>query len=306
MKAILFLAFAAAVAGESLTLTPQSPWKTSSGAYSIEYDGSTYANIGATLPVEPESHYIVRWMMKSSVREMKPVFQASVDVGDFGNALRGFVVGDSWNEYAFCFFSGGVSSVPFKIYCNPSPAKTIEVKDVTIVKISAEQFFKNLMPDGNFMAAKDIPVLWRPSYGIPELPATIVPVSDFLAGEQCMQLKSANPEKGASIESIHIPMLPGKSFKLSFWAKCTADTVLAGGVNGWSMYKHTGGHWYKQESFKVTTSWNEFTLQFDIPADFAANPDLRSQMLLINFGQKKNDGAVYISGIKFRQIDKSK
>lgn len=302
MKTLMILALTAALTGETLSVTAQSPWKTSPDMLSIDYDGKTYANISASPAVDPDSHYIIRWKMRASAKEVKPVIQAAAEVGDFGNAIRSYCISVSWNDYAFCFFSGSASAVSFKLYSNPSSPKTMEVKDMSITKVDPAQFSINLMPDAYFTAAKDIPVLWRPGYGIPEHPASLVPAEDFLAGEQCMQITVRDPDKGTSIESINIPMLIGKTFQLVFWAKSSADTVITGGVNGWSMYKHTGGHWYKQESFKVTTTWNEYSMRFSIPADLAAYPDLRSQMLLVNFGQKKSDGIVRISGVKFRQI----
>lgn len=302
---MLSLCMVIPTAGDVLTITPGSSWTASDGVYSTRYDGKKDSGISANADVAPDTFYTVTWKMRSSEAELRSLFIVLATVGDFGSCAVGYPVSEAWNEYTFSFYSGTTSAVPLRWYNNPSSAKTVEIKDASIQKIPPERFRDNVMPDGYFHTSSVIPVNWNRDDGAPVLPAAIVSVSDFLAGRQCMLLKLEPQEKASTgMCSAFIPMIPGKTFQASFWAKADRELQISFDVNGWPMFKHSGKHWYKSKTVKVTPEWNRYELTVDIPADFTAYPDLQARMVRIRFQNKYNTqtGAVHIAAVTFRQV----
>lgn len=292
---------------EPVALAPQGPWMEKAGAYRLEYDGKNYANLSETLAVQPETHYRFSWRMKASVSEPVANFLANLEIPGLGTASQGFAISDAWNEYQVFFHSGSANNATLKLYCNPMAAKTIEIQRADLSPVPTERFRKNLVPEGGFEGGAGIPALWRPSYGTPVLPAFLTNGRDFLAGERYMVFTLRKQEKGAiGMQTAYLPMVPGKSYRLSFWAKADTEALVTGGVNGWSPFKHVGGHWYKGAHFKVTPTWGECSLAFDIPDDFTAFPDLQSRLMAVTLSSRNNEqtATVFVDHFVLRQVEK--
>jgi len=289
-------------------ISPGSPWEGVSGRFQADYDGKNDQGLSWTSQVSPETYYALTWNMKASQEELRPVFTVNGEIGDYGSFSKSYPVSAAPNVYTFYFYSGSASSIPFKLFCRSSKPKKIDLSALELRKIEADAFKGNLMPEGYFHGASGIPVMWKPDDGTPQLPARIEKQADFLAGDQALLLKIAPQEKGVtSISSIQLPMIPGKRFEASFWGKADAEAVLALDVNGWSMYRHFGGHWWKSRSVKVGPAWAPYSLTVDIPEDFKAFPDLQSRLVSLKIRSKENaqTAKVWISAIRFRQVEKA-
>jgi hypothetical protein len=307
LLSILLMALPAGA--KELEVSPQAPWEKQGDAFVIQYDGSASAALKGSAEVEAETYYQIRWRMKASIDDARASFSILVGVGEFGSSRNFYVVADAWNEYSFFLYSGSATRVDAAFQPAPSAAKRLELRGISIEKIPASRFSQNLVPDGLFTAAAKFPVLFQPVKENTNLAATLVPVTDFLAGEQCVKLRLANiGSKPSAMESAYLPMIPGKSFRFTFWAKADVEVVLNTFLNGWSMYRHSGGHWYKGTPFKIGPDWNEYSYVVDIPQDFAAFPDLRARTVKMNFSAKKWDekGAIWISGIQFALAEERK
>ncbi|MBN8216874.1 MAG: hypothetical protein J0L75_09545 [Spirochaetes bacterium] len=306
---LLSLLLALPAAAKGLEADPQSPWEKEGDAFRIEHDGSRVVALKGSAEVEAETYYQIRWRMKASIDDPRPSASILVGVGEFGNSQNAYVVADGWNEYSFFFYSGSASRIDYALQTAPSSAKRLEVRGLSLEKIPAGRFADNLVPDGLFLAALKFPVLFQPIKENTNLAARLVPAPDFLAGEQCIRLSLDNPgSKPSAMESAYLPMIPGKSFRFTFWARADVDVVLNNFLNGWSMYRHSGGHWYKGTPFKIGPDWNEYSYVVDIPGDLAVYPDLAGRMLKINFSAKKRDekGSIWISGIRFALAEEKK
>ncbi len=314
-KRICFMAMAAMVAGMALRaaelqITPQSPWravKEGSGktGYALQYSGKGWANLGISAAVKPETHYRLTWMMKSTVEDKTGSMQLGLDAG--GNHNYSYALSSGWSAYTAYFFSGKADTVKLRLYTNPGEPREINVKDIQLTAVTPEMLASNLLSGGDFENCSGLPVDWGKSYGTPSLMAKISENQDFLSGKQSMEMEidMAGADKGnGGITSIYLPVIPGRKFEFTFWAKADAETTISASIDCWSPVKHTGKHFYRSERFKVTTEWKSFTVTLPISTDIAAYPDLQNQLTRLSLSWNKTVPAkVLIDGATFRQVE---
>ena len=93
----------------------------------------------------------------------------------------------------------------------------------------------------------------------------IVSDAGFLSGEK--SLKIVKPaDKGAGVSSNPLPVLPGKTAVVKFWAKSGNGTL-----NAYVIFDCFQGeqnrHLYKEIIFKLEPEWKEYSFEFAVPAD---------------------------------------
>jgi len=303
---LTFFAAVVLLAAE-LKVTPQQPWqsvKTESGngEFVIKYPGTGWPALSFTAPVMPGRHYQISWQMKSSIADTANPVQLAIDTG--APMVYGYPVTGGWGSYSAFFFSDKSVTAKCRIFINPGPAKEMAVRNLKITEVSPESFAENLLPNGDFEADQGGPVLWTKSYGTERYPARIVENQDFLAGSRSLVINfAATSANSEGLTSIYLPVLPGKKFELSFWAKADRENVLNASAEIWSPVKHTGKHFYKTGSFKLSDNWRKYEVILDIPANVADYPDLQCRLIRLKLSGVKSAGyAVSVDNIVFRQI----
>lgn len=296
---------------EELNVTCQPPWRMSRNengtpTYLLKYPGTGWPTLTFAPVLKPDTYYLLKWQMKSSVADNSAPFQAVVSFGLSYNSS--YHLNPDWSQYSVYFYSGKETSTKIKFLVNPSIAKEIQLKDLQLVPVTQEKFADNLLPDGDFEQSSAFPTHWSKTYGTVTFPGSIVESQDFLAGTKSMVVSSVEQNKGnTGINSIYLPVIPGKRYEMSFWAKSETEITLSASVDGWSPFKHTGKHFYKSSRFKVMPKWHFYSLNVDVPTDLTSYPDLQSKMMRLSFSWK-NSGAVkvWLDGVTFRQSPESK
>ncbi len=170
--------------------------------------------------------------------------------------------------------------------------------DFGILKIRAAAVIPasdNLFSDGGFESGLSE---WKPDYGQPSFAARRIPSPDFLAGRYCLELE-LSPEREVKIVSPRLPVTPGKTAELRFWAKASEPAVLDAVINTWSP-KHSGKHAYKRQSFRIDGEWRQYTLRYQLPADLATYPDLADRLAKVQFiGEKREGVKILLDDLEF-------
>jgi hypothetical protein len=292
---------------DELKITLQPPWqmlKDAGGSveYALKYPGTGWPSLTSATPLKPDCHYMLKWRMKSSIADVSAPFIAVIDAGVTYNFS--YLLTPGWSQYAAYFYSDTATAARLRLYINPGEAKEIQVRDLQLIPVTAEMFTGNLLPDGDFESGSGFPANWTKTYGTTVNPAAIIESQNFLAGTGSMVLSACEQNKGtAGINSVYLPVIPGKRFELTFWAKADADMSLAANVDGWSPVKHTGKHFYKGEKVKLSPEWRQYSITVDIPASLSEYPDLNSRMMRLSFTiPQSKTKEVWIDGVIFRQI----
>jgi hypothetical protein len=113
----------------------------------------------------------------------------------------------------------------------------------------------------------------------------------------------ANATKPIAIDSNSMPMIPGKEFELSFWAK--ADTPFHLNISMDCQFQpHRPKHLYKQFNVAITQQWKQYSLRTQIPTDEATYPDLQAKLMFIRIYAKNYPEAckVYFDNMRVRLV----
>lgn len=270
--------------------------------YVLKYGGSGWPGLLIKAGVEPGKHYQLSWRMMGNEADPGAPVKLSVDAGiKFNNS---YVITPGWSEFHGFFFSGDRAEVKLNLHMSPGAERTIRVKDLKLEEVTAEKFEKNLFPGGEFEDSIALASGWTRASGTETLISRVEESRDFLSGSRSMVLAAGTGGKGGmAVNSIYIPVLLGKKFEMSFWAK--GEGTLSANIDGWSPVKHSGKHFYKGASFNVEGDWKQFSLSADIPENLAEYPDLESRMIRLTFQRRKDAaGEVWIDNVEFRQIEK--
>lgn len=290
--------------GVTANVSMTSPWckeEVNGGIeYVLKYGGSGWPGLQIKAGVEPGKHYQVSWrMMGSEVDSGAPV-KLAVDAGiKFNNS---YVITTGWIKYYGFLFSGERQEIKLTLHMSPGTERTIRIKDLILEEVTPERFKENLFPGGEFEDSSGLASGWTKASGTEKLISRIEESRDFLSGSRSMVLAPGDGGKGGmAVNSIYIPVLPGKQFQMSFWAK--GEGVLSANIDGWSPAKHSGRHFYKGAAFNVEGDWKQFSFSADIPENLEEYPDLKSRMVRLSFQRRKDAaGEVWIDNVEFNQV----
>jgi len=284
-----------------LTMTQGGGWRQlEDGGYELNYTKG-WPWLRSDVKIQPDTFYKLSWKTSSTISSDRQNFVFSIQLNNpesKGHQQYHFTKARQ-SETAY-FYSGKNDHAVIGFYIEQLDATgNVFVNAIHLDPVPAADLTRNLLPDGNFEQGDGWPVNWTKGYKS-TASAQIVPCTDFLSGDKCLQV-DFNGKGG--IQSIQLPVIPGKEFELKFWAKSPQDFVIKSFVRAWSMFGHKDDHFYKMKEIKITPEWKEYSLKLTIPDDFAKYPDLDSRLMFLSINSSGKTGRVFFNDISFRQVE---
>lgn len=304
-----FITFGTLVAG-NLQITSENPWQetTDNGikCYTLDYSGQERSGLSFSMPIKVGSYYMVSWKMKGSVQEDNAPFAIELNMNGKTETVD-YVLARDWNDYVFYFYSEDATEAKLCLRLNSGKPKTIAIKDVKADAVTDGQFTQNLIPEGNFENSNGIPANWVRAGSSTINPSRIVTQQGFISGEKSLEVDFIKQATGqCGIQSIFLPVVPGKDYEFSFWAKAEQPRMLSVSMDVIGFTRKVGvAHFYKRDDLKVTPEWKAYSFKTTaIPTDIAAYPDLQNRMLIIHirWEDKTQDGKVWFDDMSFHEI----
>lgn len=294
---------AAAAVAQPLAVGPGAPWQEAvvdgQKSYTIQYGGKDYPSLVTSAPVAPGRCYRVSWEAKSSVAAPGAVIGCKIGVnGKYGQ--RDYPVSPEWSNYAFYFYSGNFDKIPLWLIALPGEVKELNVRNMELNEVTPADFAANLVTESDFEKCTGFPVCWTSAAKTTGGFLTVGGAEGFVAGEKSM-LADFNGKVG--IQSLQLPVIPGKEFEFRFWAKAENDHVINVSVQAWSMFGHQGDHFYQFASFKLTPEWQEYIVKIKVPEDLVKYPDLADHLMFAGiYNADHQTGMIWFDDFSFRMI----
>lgn len=252
-------------------ITPQREWKKSAeNTFAIQRTAAMQgtASLVVKAPLKPETFYVIDWEARGSLPGSDGQGQFILELDN--KVFPSFEIGKEWNHYRCWFYSGSKNSGNFVIYLRGGQEQTLEVRDITLTELSPEDYRKGFLFD--FEKDNTLPGLWTRSWRQKTFAASVVK-SDFINGETSMKLISDGTE--ASISSTCFPMVPGAKYKVSFWAKGSANGSLLFIFN--SNNQRLSGNQppinLLRKDCAIETQWKEYSFEVTFPTDLKKYPN---------------------------------
>lgn len=294
-----------AVSGASV-LKPGGGWKTvSPGVYEIRYDGKRTAHLSGSAPVRPDSYYRLRWIASSENADcLKTGVMIRLNGGE------PFYIG--WNPAAakaprsVSFHSGSSDKVDFSLYLPRTGSGVLRVEQVCLERLSNDDLRKNLFPNHDFESDGRLPGDWMRDWKQKEAVSFVVPASGFYAGKRSLALCQKEGAVEAGINSAPLPVLPGKTYRLAFWAKSEGPVKLSA-VFDLPNYGKKWKHFQKRKTFLLTPDWKRYSFEVTLPEDVREWPALEKRTGRISFLlERRKPGRVLLDQLDFRMTENQK
>lgn len=252
-------------------ITPQREWKKSAeNTFTIQRTAAMQgtASLIVKAPLKPETFYVIDWEARGNLPGSDGQGQFILDLDN--KVFPVFEVGKEWNRYRNWFYSGKKSSGNVTFYLRGGKEQSLELRNIALTELSPEDCGKGFLFD--FEKDNTLPGLWSRSWGQKKFAASVVK-SDFINGETSMKLVSDGAP--ASISSVSIPMTGGAKYKVSFWAKGSANGSLLFIFN--SNNQRLSGNQppinLLRKDCAIETQWKEYSFEVTFPTDLKKYPN---------------------------------
>ncbi len=286
MKHLIIAAALAAVTAASaaeLTVKPYKPWKTAApGEYVLDYDGSqSWPTVKLDVKdMKPETYYLLSLESRDTGKVTPQLVCKDMRDGkkiDRYISLKGGK--EEFAPVAVYFKTGDLKNFDLFINLNPGPAGKVELRNIKLEEVS--DFDGNLLVGGDFEKGGRFEPYFTADDGV-----QVVSDAGFLSGEKSLKIvKPAN--KGAGSSSNPLPVLPGKTSVVKFWAKSGDGTVNAY-VNFDCFQGGQNRHLYKETTFKLEPEWKEYSFEFAVPADVNEYTGLKEGTCRLRLGLRNS------------------
>ena len=276
-------------------------WKKQDGEMS--YEGAEFARLSAKKPMEENTFYRFSWQGRSSapgagkclfqiVRDKKLAFQ------------KDLTVGPEWQENSAWFYSGvsGDAMVHFTV-----PGKTESnwnLRDFKIQKYTPDEMERLVWNDG--FEGGSLPLNFYLKSTADGNSLKVAQDDSFISGTQSLVFEvGASTPRPDGIRSHYIPVLPGKTYSLTFRGKSVRELAVQAGISIWpSSGRHTGKHIARLQKFAFGPEWKKYTMEFTLPNDVSTYPDLneRSGQLIFMTSDSGASGAISLDEISLKVI----
>jgi len=276
------------------------PWvKPAPDAFKLAYDGKNYPGIAITAPLVANTFYRLTFEAQSNVKEQYLTFSVK------GNRVNNYRcrLTDQWVKYQLIFYAAdplpALTLLPV-----PGQPSQIEIKNIAVSALSEADFTANLLFDGDFESGNAAPAAWVAAYKTENYPGEIIDNTDFAASAKNLRIDFAKQDKSLpGLESVHVPLRPGKSYQLSFWGRAETDRVIVAAVVDAYAQQHSGEHFYKQSKLVFSPMWQKYNLNLTVPADTAKYPDLLDRTGRIRLSATTGEpAAVRVDDIVFTEV----
>ena len=286
------------------TLQTHRAWKkTANDAATINYGGEKAwptIRLKTAEPLKPNTFYRVTFEAKSTAPGKCFCGFSIVLQGKEQRSYQIFCPTVDFQKYVFYLYSGENTekSVP-NIYFNPTVPFQMEVKGLKLDELSDDSLYgKNLLLNGNFEEGNS----FQPYQKKLKDYVKIVDSANFLSGEKSLLIDSQGKRIG--VISDPLPVLPGKTIEVKFYAKSDDAAqvhVLLDFGGGFG-----GRHYYIPVKFRVEKEWKEFSHKFKISEDFKTYPVLCKSLTQLRFGGESlpagGNAKIYLDGISYTMI----
>lgn len=134
----------------------------------------------------------------------------------------------------------------------------------------------------------------------------VVPASGFYAGKRSLALCQKEGAVEAGINSAPLPVLPGKTYRLAFWAKSEGPVKLSA-VFDLPNYGKKWKHFQKRKTFLLTPDWKRYSFEVTLPEDVREWPALEKRTGRISFLlERRKPGRVLLDQLDFRMTENQK
>ncbi len=295
-KAIFALLFAAHCGFAAVPLTPNGEWRAAEDGYTVSVTPvKPSGRLETTFKAKPATCYLLTWESRIEAGGVPPQMRTCLEDGRRRYLYR--EAGPEWSRQGAYWFSDAEGTPLHLIFFFDSGATARGgVRNLAIRELPPEALTGNLFLDGDFESGCSE---WQRNFAQPDFAAKRIAVPGFLSGQYSLEL-TLSPDRQAAIASGYMPVTPGKSAELRFWAKASESAVLDAVINVWSPYIHNGGHAHKRQGFRIDAEWRQYTLRYPLPDDFAAYPDLADRLARIQFiGEKKAGVKILLDDLEF-------
>ena len=301
LGALLFFTTLHAAAPVEITgVTPLAGWKqTAPETFEIRHEGKFVAHLMAEAAIRPGTYYRIRWNSKAGkdCKTLNP--HAMIQLKE-----TEYIDWNSSEEKAprtLFFYSGESSTVKFSLYLPRNCRGTLLVDHLTLEQLDDSDLQRNLFQSPDFESESSLPGEWRKSWNQKTRIATIRRTDDFLAGKQSLSLDQANDAPKVSVNTLPLPILPGRSYTFSFWAKGEGPEKLLV-VIGLPNYGKKWKHFNVRKTFLLEKNWKQYKLSVHFPAKETEYPALRKRMARISFlNEDGKPGRIVLDQLDFRQ-----
>ena len=282
-------------------ISPLGGWKqTAPGRFEIRHEGTHVAHLMAEATVEPKSYYRISWKAEAGKdwKTLEP--NAMIQVGK--SEYIAWNPSEKSAPRSVCFYSGDGGKLKCSLYLPRKSTGTLAVEQLKLEKLEEKDLHDNLIRNGDFEAENTLPGEWRKSWKQKKTVESIVPEHCFLAGKQSLSLLQEEKSVIAAVNSLPIPILPGKTYTLSFWAKGQENQKFRAAVDLPNQGK-TQGHFNTGKAFLLLlgNEWKHFSFSVTFPSDETRFPALRNRMARISFSNESGTpGATLIDQVEFR------
>ena len=282
-------------------ISPLGGWKqTAPGRFEIRHEGTQVAHLMAEATVEPKSYYRISWKAEAGKdwKTLEP--NAMIQVGK--SEYIAWNPSEKSAPRSVCFYSGDGGKLKCSLYLPRKSTGTLAVEQLKLEKLEEKDLHDNLIRNGDFEAENTLPGEWRKSWKQKKTVESIVPEHCFLAGKQSLSLLQEEKSVIAAVNSLPIPILPGKTYTLSFWAKGQENQKFRAAVDLPNQGKPQG-HFNTGKAFLLLlgNEWKHFSFSVTFPSDETRFPALRNRMARISFSNESGTpGATLIDQVEFR------
>ena len=278
-------------------ISPLGGWKqTAPGRFEIRHEGTHVAHLMAEATVEPKSYYRISWKAEAGKdwKTLEP--NAMIQVGK--SEYIAWNPSEKSAPRSVCFYSGDGGKLKCSLYLPRKSTGTLAVEQLKLEKLEEKDLHDNLIRNGDFEAENTLPGEWRKSWKQKKTVESIVPEHSFLAGKQSLSLLQEEKSVIAAVNSLPIPILPGKTYTLSFWAKGQENQKFRAAVDLPNQGKPQG---HFRKAFLLGNEWKHFSFSVTFPSDETRFPALRNRMARISFSNESGTpGATLIDQVEFR------
>ena len=180
----------------------------------------------------------------------------------------------------------------------------LQIRKIQVEKLSADDRKRirvDFASDNGPMPAFFRKHFWKNAEGSLQ----VVPAEDHIEGGKAMRItaRAKTGKTQLSVYSLHLPLEPGKRYRLSLWAKADPQTPFSFYIDGYVSGQKK--HWYKGTRTKLTARWEKQSMEFSGPA-VAEYPQMAKQTayLVFSFPAEESEKTIHIHSVELEQLGK--
>ncbi len=289
---MVLITFSALFAEEKFQIRTSGGWLKTDNGITLDYGSAKKGAVYLTQNVTPNTIYKIAWKVERSHSDV-PIPVLFVE-----NTRKHVVQFDGANRVHY-WNSGNETTLKLRFDISGGKPGKLRLSDICVKKIEPDELKQNMILNGDWEQG-GVADFWQSrDAGVIPGCAELVNSSDFFSGSRSLCLKPSAQKPGYSIRSAYMPIIPGKTFVLTFWAKSDIDTTLTCSLDCSSPTNiHEGKHPHKISNFKLTPDWNEYRLEYSVPSDLSVYPALKDGVARIWFSHT-GKGSIYLDNLEF-------